>query len=83
MTIGMRFRGLTTKVRTIAIRILAVIIVTWVVWILSSNAIVNYEHPAVRGEFGKICYFVGSEHKNIKKPLYFDSIELCQESLSN
>lgn len=35
----------------------------------------------VRGEFGKKCYIEGQEHKNIKKPLFFNSIDLCTESL--
>lgn len=35
----------------------------------------------IRGEFGVKCYINGSEHGNIKYPIFFDSLEDCLASL--
>lgn len=35
----------------------------------------------VRGEYGKRCYEKGEEHKNIKYPVLFETLEDCLESI--
>lgn len=35
----------------------------------------------IRGQYGRKCYNVGSEHGNIKYPVYFETLEECLDSL--
>lgn len=35
----------------------------------------------VHGKYGEKCYIKGTEHKNIKYPVYFDSYEECELDL--
>lgn len=36
----------------------------------------------VHGKYGEKCYIKGTEHKNIRYPVYFDSREECLRDLA-
>lgn len=37
----------------------------------------------VAGKYGSLCYLVGNEHGNIKYPIYFNSLDKCEEFITN
>ena len=39
------------------------------------------EGEYVRGKFGEKCYHIGSEHGNIKYPIFYPSLDDCLKSL--
>lgn len=63
-------------------KFLSLFIAGVVILILSGVGYLAIQPPKyIRGEYGTKCYVEGNEHKNIKKPLKFNSIEKCQGSL--
>lgn len=34
----------------------------------------------LKGKYGQKCYISGSEHKNIKYPIYYDTLDDCLAS---
>lgn len=45
-------------------------------------AIYSFQNETyVRGKYGKHCYTVKNMHPNIKRPIYFNSLNNCLNSL--
>lgn len=58
-------------------------IIGFIVGAIAAFSFVSYSNSNlfVRGIFGDKCYARGSEHGNIKHPLYFDTLDECLDSL--
>jgi hypothetical protein len=62
--------------------LLTLIIAGILLILLAATGYIKYQQDRyVRGKYGIRCYKEDREHKNIKNLLYFNSIELCENSL--
>lgn len=58
--------------------IIAAVILGLVAFSISATSNNNF----VRGKHGSKCYMEGTEHGNIRMPIYFETLEECLKSLS-
>lgn len=64
--------------RQITLAILAMVLVVFGCFFVA-RAVGDDEF--VRGKYGAKCYIRGTEHANIKYPIYFDTLDDCLKSL--
>lgn len=69
---------MNTSNKRVVIGIVAIILL-----VLASLAVAYAVNKGeyVRGEYGKKCYITGSQHGNIKYPIYYDTLAECLKSL--
>lgn len=58
-------------------KILAWVIISCLVIILSASILYSKTEIYICGEYGKYCYEQGKEHKNIRYPVKFNTLEDC------
>lgn len=62
-------------------RWLGIAIIAFIFGVIVFSATATSNKNFIRGQYGKKCYMVGSEHGNIKYPIYFETLDECLKSL--
>lgn len=61
--------------------IIGIIITMFIIFVIAYMVLGYKTQTYVRGKYGKHCYTVQNQNKNIKHPIYFKSLQECLETL--